>query len=370
MVAPKVLTAMLNAAPAKQVREAMLYAVIELEAGAEPPKEFRLFKAGENRTSKGVFIFSARSQQMVMEKFATEGAEKVIDYNHASNYPAYMVPDPATAGRAAGWHRIEVRNGGELWAVGVTWTPAAAAGLKAREWRYCSPTVGFEEDGEIVEYRNCAITNSPATYDAPPLMASQHQPPNDTKEKHLMTREQLIAFLGLSANATEADIQAALTKQKEQAAQTAQFSALAGTTDPSEALGKLRAATTDAAKVAELNAQLAQQAAAQKEAALNALIARGEAEGKITPATRDVMLNIGKTDIKQLEAFLSATTPVVPKPATEPTGSVTEGALTREDSIVGAMLSIDPAALTEHKKKIGSRPKTASWKPEAAPINK
>lgn len=363
--------AMLNAAPAKQVREAMLYAVIELEAGAEPPKEFRLFKAGENRTSKGVFIFSARSQQMVMEKFATEGAEKVIDYNHASNYPAYMVPDPATAGRAAGWHRIEVRNN-ELWAVGVTWTPAAAAGLKAREWRYCSPTIAFEEDGEIIEYRNCAITNSPATYDAPPLMASQHQQPtNPNKKDVFMTREQLIAFLGLSATATDADIQQAMNAQKSRAAQVEQFTALAGSSDVSDALGKFRAAQTDAAKVAELSVQVAKQAEERKTAELNALIEKGEADGKITPATREVMFNIGKADIKQLEAFLNASTAVVPKPAQPPAASTPNNAtLSTEESIVGAMLNIDPVALTAHKKQVGGNPKYANWKPESAPINK
>jgi hypothetical protein len=81
--------------------------------GDAPPKEFRLFKAGINETTKGEFIFDAKAAEMVMA--ACGGARPstyAIDLEHLS----LDTESRAYDGDALGHFKLEVRNG-ELWAV-------------------------------------------------------------------------------------------------------------------------------------------------------------------------------------------------------------------------------------------------------------
>lgn len=137
-------------------------------SGDEPPTEFRLFAAGEVETTKGTFTFDESSAASVMAEYAAHGIDLMIDYDHASL--ASVTLDPAQTGKAAGWFNLEVR-GGELWAVNVRWTEAAAEALRAKEWRFMSPAFSTE-DGRITSVLNVAITNLPATRRLEPLMAA------------------------------------------------------------------------------------------------------------------------------------------------------------------------------------------------------
>ncbi len=136
--------------------------------GEEPPTEFRIFTAGQVETTKGTFLFDADAATSVMAEYAKHGIDLMIDYDHYSL--AAVSLDPATAGKAAGWFNLEVRNG-ELWAVNVRWTPPAAEALRRKEWRFMSPA--FETvEGRVVSLMNVAITNLPATRRLQPLMAA------------------------------------------------------------------------------------------------------------------------------------------------------------------------------------------------------
>lgn len=143
---------------------------LALPEGDALPTEFRLFTAGEVRTEKGVFVFDEEAAELVLQGVERRKTALMLDYNHASLDPKPL--DPERAARAAGWHDVELRNG-ELWATNVRWTEAAAAGIRAKEWRYYSPA--FLDDpktGRIVDYINCALTNLPATHDLTPLVAA------------------------------------------------------------------------------------------------------------------------------------------------------------------------------------------------------
>ena len=85
------------------------------------PTEFRLFKAGANDTTKGVFTLDADAMAEVLSAFELRGVELVIDLNHDSTDADAMVAR-ADASDARGWFKLADRNG-ELWAVDVTWTP-------------------------------------------------------------------------------------------------------------------------------------------------------------------------------------------------------------------------------------------------------
>lgn len=158
-------------------RVAMFRVAVALTDDGKLPAEFRLFAAGDNRTTKGTFIFDAESAESVAKYAAEWGNDFMIDYEHASL--AALTVDPAEAGKAAGWFRPEVRDGA-LWATAVSWTAAAAEKLKAREYRYISPAADFETDAKtgacrITQLINCALTNIPATIGMEPLVASRTQ---------------------------------------------------------------------------------------------------------------------------------------------------------------------------------------------------
>lgn len=145
-----------------------------------PPREFRLFRAGENETTKGTFLFDDRSAQAVMAQYRAHGIDLMVDYDHAS---LDVGVDPALSGRAAGWFELEVRDG-ELWAVNVRWTPAAAAALADGEWRFMSPAFEVDEEMRVVRVLNVAITNMPATRRLTPLVAAsrRHMSPEQAKQ--------------------------------------------------------------------------------------------------------------------------------------------------------------------------------------------
>lgn len=138
--------------------------------GDDPPTEFRIFTAGDVESVKGTFRFDEAAATSVMAEYQAHGIDLMVDYDHAS-LTADIAPDPANAGKAAGWFNLEVRDG-ELWAVNVRWTEAAADALRQKEWRFMSPAFSTDKEGRITSLLNVAITNLPATRNLTPLMAA------------------------------------------------------------------------------------------------------------------------------------------------------------------------------------------------------
>ncbi len=150
---------------------------ISLE-GADPPKEFRLFRAGANETTKGVFLFDDVSCKEVPAAVANWGNDFAVDYGHAMVDPAPL--DPAQAGIAAGWFKPTLRDG-ELWAMNVRWTERALGYLRAKEYRYISPFFEVDKEGRVMRFINVALTNIPATYNLTPLVPASQVDKKDTK---------------------------------------------------------------------------------------------------------------------------------------------------------------------------------------------
>jgi phage I-like protein len=139
--------------------------------GSEPPKEFRLFHAGENASTKGKTLFDARAAELVMSEYRSHGVDQMIDLEHESLDPGIR-PDCRDA---RGWYELEVRNtaaGPELWAVNVRWTSDGLRRLSEKTQRYISPAFYQDDDGRITCVVNCALTALPATNYAPALVAA------------------------------------------------------------------------------------------------------------------------------------------------------------------------------------------------------
>ena len=140
--------------------------------GEAPPTEFRLFRAGENETTKGTFIFDAEAASAVMAAAAQrDGVDYPIDLEHLSlesTDSRGFDPD------ARGWFQLAVRNG-ELWAVNVRWTPDGQRRLSERTQRYVSPAFTVDDDNRVTEIVNVALVAMPATHGTPALVAANRR---------------------------------------------------------------------------------------------------------------------------------------------------------------------------------------------------
>lgn len=138
----------------------------------ELPTEFRIFKAGQNPTRNGYSVlFDDAAAAATMAAQAEHAVDLAIDLEHLSTDPdaRHYQPD------ALGWCRLEVRSG-ELWAVGVSWTPDGAARLTERRQRFVSPTFYLDADMRLTRVVSIALTAQPATDAALPLVANIRRP--------------------------------------------------------------------------------------------------------------------------------------------------------------------------------------------------
>lgn len=145
---------------------------LAIDTGASPPSSFRIFRRGSNSTRKGAVLFDDAAARAVMADYRAHGTDIAIDLEHLSLDPEARHHDPD----ARGWCRLEVR-GGELWAVDVRWTADGAERLRARRQRYISPAFRRGADGRPRSLHNIAITSTPATDEAPALVAASARAP-------------------------------------------------------------------------------------------------------------------------------------------------------------------------------------------------
>lgn len=272
-----------------------------LGPGSTPPAEFRLFRFGPNKTTKGVFTLTPEGAQLCLAAAAEYGNELAIDYGHAMLDDA--APRPDEAGKAAGWFRLGLRDDG-LWAVDVTWTPRAAEMLSSREYRYTSPAFFTNKAGEVVAIINCAITNVPATHNLTPLVASQSGA--DASHEATSMSDSAVAEAAPETAAVEASHadeavelsnsayvnklkadNARLTVERDEArGERDEVLSRVGAKSAPEALGIVEALKADAAAGRDAVAKLVKLEADQRAAQLRGLLDQGERDGKLTPASR------------------------------------------------------------------------------------
>lgn len=326
-------------------------------AAFAPPLAVRLFKYGDNPTTKRLFRLDAGARKC-MEAAQNYGNEYPFDFCHAMFQPRPGVP-PDENDKAAGWFKLEARGDG-LYAAVTHWSKRALALMQDKEFRFTSPTFLATEDGEVVEILNCALTNTPATCHLPPLVAHQHdnadgapappapEPASPAPEDAPM--KGVIAMLGLGAEASEGEAVAALTKINSQLeaarAEGARVFEALGAKSAAEALGKvegLKQAAAEGEKAkGDLAAALERDAArveGEKRARVKALLDKGEGDGKLTPASRAKLAEQADSlGPEFVEAFLSVKGREVPDAAAEPARSAASPA--------SAPAGASPAALS------------------------
>jgi phage I-like protein len=142
------------------------------------------------------------------------GVEPDIDYDHKT--------DKAMGNKAAGWVKTAEtrpgREGKDLWLL-VEWTPAGAAAIKAKEYRYFSSELQDEwEDAKGVKHKDVllggGVTNRPYMKQLLPLNLSElrfsdDEPPNEGEQ---VDPKALRRKLGLAETATDEQVDAKLAE--------------------------------------------------------------------------------------------------------------------------------------------------------------
>lgn len=282
----------------------------------------------------------------------------VIDYDHQT----LTAQATGTKAPAAGWiKRVEWLSGQGLFA-DVEWTAAAKAHIDAKEYRYISPVIQYDQAGVVVGMALAALVNFPALLGMEPAMTtalsalSTHLQPPETR----MEIAALLAALGLAATATDAEITthvAALRARPTQAVPTALATALGlqATADEAAALSAistLKGGSTETVQlVASLQGQVATLTAQLNEGALSSLVEGAITAGKFAPAHRDWLMKQGRADFAALKSAIEAA-PVIQglggqsggdPGGRDPAGNGPLTALSSAQSLVAKQLGISPA---------------------------
>ena len=221
-------------------------------------------------------------------------ADIPLDYNHQTEF----VSQNGKPAPAAGWIKgLESRPDG-IWAR-VEWTEPGARAVAAKEFRYVSPVFFHKPDGRVLVIRSAALTNLP-NLDLKALSSAQADASANTRKEYTMDFKKAVAqSLGLSPDASEAEVIAAAQSQRDAVAQAGK--ALNASEGPA---GLIRAAHEAAAKAERadkpdpakyvpmsmhesVSRELAALKAEQAKAGAESLVRAAQSAGKLTPAMTD-----------------------------------------------------------------------------------
>lgn len=267
----------------------------------------------------------------------------VIDYEHQTLH----AKDNGQPAPAAGWMNggfVEWLDGKGLFTA-VDWTDRARAAINGKEYRFISPVLQYDATGRVLGVVMAALTNFPGLVGMAPAQATaltaalnalNH---DELQEPDMALLASLLLALGLPAETTEAAALSAVAALKTKAdapppkaALSTALTAALGLSEGADETAALSAVatlkgtgTTAATAMAALQGEVAQLRAQVNGAALNGIVDKAIAEGKLAPAIRDWALNLGKTDMAALTAYIAAA-PVIPSLAGQTGGKAPDGA--------------------------------------------
>lgn len=248
----------------------------------------------------------------VIERAAARQTPFVVDYEHqtlASEHNGQPAP-------AAGWFkRIEWREGAGLYATGVEWTAKAKAMIEAGEYKFISPVFAFDKrTGEVLRMEMAALTNNPALDGMDAVAALAHefftrsQEPNPKDQ----SMKAIAVLLGLAADASEADITAAVTALKAKTGE--QETTIAALTTETAAL---KTQSPDPAKyvpvetVTALQGQVAALTTRLNDTELEDVVQAALTSGKLLPAMEAWARELGKSNLGALKSYIEKNPAIV-----------------------------------------------------------
>ena len=160
-----------------------------------PPTKFLLLKDGDIGWAnlEGVELDETQAAAIIAA-FESHGVDLVIDYEHTT--PA-VEAGKVTKALAAGWIKgLRYVKGEGLYADPVEWTDGAAAEIAAREYKYSSPVIVYDEETKvIVKLHSVALTNKPRTIGQKELLLAAKLAVELNKETDMKKKTELTIAL-------------------------------------------------------------------------------------------------------------------------------------------------------------------------------
>lgn len=325
---------------------AAVAAAVELSAGATRVQLFPGYGTWRGRNGAGPYILTdqAHAERVIAATMAAMGpVDLSFDYDHQAALAA--VPGVGGTAKAAGWFKSLTADADGIWAEGVDWTPAAAAAIEAREYRYASPFFHHDKQGRITRIVNAALTNIP-NFDLAAIASAIHG-----EDDKMVIPPEILAALGLGADADVTAAVASITTLKGSTSLTSIASALG--LDETADVAAIASAATIAKAAADAGPdpkafvpvavveQMRGELVEINDDRAKSAIASATSEGKLTPAehkwARDYIKDAG------LAAFASmlANRPAILAPgAVEPKVDVNSDTVTDSEMAIASMLGV------------------------------
>ena len=300
-------------------------ASLTLEIGPRGPR-LHLLPAGEfrSRDSRPVECKAWRLNAQLAARIVADAKQRrvpfVIDYEHQTLHTERN-GQPAPA---AGWFTqlewCEPGDGepGGLYAIDVDWMARAAALIDAREYRFQSPVFSYDPvTGDVTGIAHAAITNNPGldllSEVALTAALSLFPPTNPPTSENTVDKVALCKLLKLPETATEAEIQAALTKLSADAASSQQLTAQVAslTAQVGQPTTTTTTTTPDPEKfvpigaVKEMQLQLAALTSQVVGGEVDKLVKDALDKGALTPALEGWARDLGKQNLAALKTYLT-----------------------------------------------------------------
>lgn len=259
----------------------------------------------------------------------------VIDYEHHT----LTAQQGGHKALAAGWIKhVAWLSGQGLYGDQVKWTDTAAAHIDAEEYLYISPVMTYDDDGNVTGVALAALVNYPGLLGMSPALTaalSGLNPHSPTQEHEVTLLAALIAGLGLKADATEQQVithVAALQAQVKAPSVPKEIATALQLTEGADMTVALSAVqsliggkSTADATIAALQGQIAALQNTRAGDEVTSLVDKALVDGKLLPAMKDWALDLGKTNVAALKAYIDKAVPVVPGAAqTQGKGDPTE----------------------------------------------
>lgn len=313
------------------------------------------FKARDGRPKEvAAWRIDGAVAARLIAQVAARATDVVVDYEHQTlNSAENGLPAPA-----AGWfHALEWREGAGLFATDVRWTERARAMIDAGEYRYLSPVFSYDpKTGEVLDLHHVGLTNYPALdgmASLPALAAARFDlaaPGTASAEENPVNREQLIALLGLSSDASEEDIQTALSALKADAGKAealqAELAAAKAEHQPDPAR------FVPVAVVEELKKDIAALKSTQVAGEVEQLVQAGLSDGRLLPAQESWARELGQSNLAALKGYLDKTPAIAALKGQQSGGQPPQGnalGLSETELQVAALTGLTPEAFAAAK---------------------
>ncbi len=260
---------------------------------------------------------SALIAERVLDRAKSRSARMVVDYDHQTLRAAENGQPAPAAGRI---DRQSLRYEAGLGILGVIdWTSRAQAMISSGEYAYLSPVFPYDsQTGEVLALLHVALTNDPGLDGLEVAALAASYDFSTEEEPHMTLLQKLLASLGLADTTGEEAALSAVASLKAKAAEAdgltakvATLTAQVAAPDPAKYV-PIATLTAVQAENATLATDLKQFKEAQQTAALNAEIARGEKLNKISPAMKEWAIDLGKSNLASLTAFIDKAPEIVP----------------------------------------------------------